>query len=136
MNRTMFGLVAAAIIAALAFAATSMEQLPRIALSIVIGVPSFVLMIVSRRQLGKSFSVMPAAKSLVTKGLYSRILHPLYVFLDLTFIAVIVGLGWPILLWVWGCLVVVQTVQSRKEEKVLSAAFGADYEMYRNRTWF
>jgi protein-S-isoprenylcysteine O-methyltransferase Ste14 len=136
MDKIVIRLVGAAIVAALAFAATSMGEIPRIALSIVIGLPSFVLMNISRSQLGKSFSIMPEAKALVTAGLYSRIQHPMYVFLDLFLVSVIVALHWPILLGAWAIVVVVQTVQCRREEKVLAAAFGADYEAYRGRTWF
>jgi protein-S-isoprenylcysteine O-methyltransferase Ste14 len=136
MDKIVIRLVGAAIVAALAFAATSMGEIPRIALSIVIGLPSFVLMNISRSQLGKSFSIMPEAKALVTAGLYSRIQHPMYVFLDLFLVSVIVALHWPILLGAWAIVVVVQTVQGRREEKVLAAAFGADYEAYRGRTWF
>jgi protein-S-isoprenylcysteine O-methyltransferase Ste14 len=136
MDKTIIRLVGAAIVAALAFAATSMGEIPRIALSIVIGLPSFVLMNISRSQLGTSFSIMPEAKALVTAGLYSRIQHPMYVFLDLFLVSVIVGLHWPILLGAWAIVVVVQTVQGRREEKVLAAAFGPDYEAYTGRTWF
>ena len=135
MDKTIIRLVGAAIVAALAFAATSMGETPRIGLSIVIGLSSFVLMIISRRQLGKSFSIMPEARALVTTGLYSRIQHPMYVFLDLFLVSVIVGCDWPILLWAWAIVVVVQTVQGRREEKVLAAAFPSDYEVYRGRTW-
>jgi protein-S-isoprenylcysteine O-methyltransferase Ste14 len=136
MDKTIIRFVGAAIVAVLTLAATSMGQMPRMVLSIVIAVASFALMIISRRQLGKSFSVMPEARGLVTSGLYSRIEHPMYVFLDLFLAAVIVGLDWPILLWAWGIIVVVQTLQARREEKVLATAFGADYEAYRRRTWF
>jgi protein-S-isoprenylcysteine O-methyltransferase Ste14 len=136
MEKTTIRLVGAAVIAALTLAATSMGETPRIVLSIVIGLPSFVLMNISRSQLGKSFSIMPEARALVTTGLYSRMQHPMYVFLDLFLVSAIIGLDWPILLWAWAIVVVVQTVQGRREEKVLAAAFGADYEAYNRRTWF
>jgi protein-S-isoprenylcysteine O-methyltransferase Ste14 len=136
VDKTIVRLVGAAIVVALALAATLMGGTSRIALSIVVGLPSFVLMMVSRNQLGKSFSIMPEAKALVTKGLYSRIQHPMYFFLDLFLVSFIVGLGWPILLLAWAIVVVVQTVQGRREERVLAAAFGADYEAYRSRVWF
>jgi protein-S-isoprenylcysteine O-methyltransferase Ste14 len=136
LDKTVIQLVGAAIVAALALAVTLMGQTSRIAISIIVALASFVLMIISRRQLGKSFSVMPQARALVTTGLYSRIQHPMYVFLDLFLLAVIVGLDWPILLGAWGILIVVQTLQARREERVLAAAFGADYEAYRSRTWF
>jgi protein-S-isoprenylcysteine O-methyltransferase Ste14 len=136
MNKVIIRFVGAAIVATLTLAATSMEQTPRLVLSVVIGVPSFVLMIKSRRQLGKSFSVMPAAKALVTTGLYSKFQHPMYLFLDFFLLALIAGLGWPVLLWAWGIIVAAQTVQGRREGRVLAAAFGAEYAAYRDRTWF
>jgi protein-S-isoprenylcysteine O-methyltransferase Ste14 len=136
MNRTIVRLAGAAAIIALALAATSTEQGPRLALGLVIGLPSFGLMIISRRQLGRLFSVRPEARGLVTTGLYSRIQHPMYVFLDLFLVAVIISLDAPHLLWAWAILIAVQTIQSRREEKALAAAFGPDYEAYRRRTWF
>ena len=93
------------------------------------------LMMISRRQLGNSFSVLPEAKALVSTGLYLKLQHPMYLFLDLFLAALIVALHWPVLLWAWGILVVIQTVQVRREEKVLAASFGAAYEAYRGGTW-
>jgi len=136
MDKTALRLMGAAIAAALAFAATSMSQIPRLAIGIVVGLPSIVLIIIGRRQLGKAFSVKPKAKALVTTGLYSRIQHPMYVFLDLFLLAVIVAFQLPVILWAWGTLVVVHAIEARREEKVLSSAFGPDYEEYRRRTWF
>lgn len=83
MNKIAIRFVGSVIVAALALVATSMDQIFRIAISVIVGLPSFVLIIISRRQLGKSFSVMPEARVLVTTGLYSRIQHPTYVFLAL-----------------------------------------------------
>jgi protein-S-isoprenylcysteine O-methyltransferase Ste14 len=122
-------------VAALALAATSMDQTFRIVVSVAIGLPAFVLMNVSRHQLGTSFSVMPQAKALVTTGLYSRIQHPMYVFLDLFLAALIVAFNIPLALVLWGIIVVVQTLQSRREEQVLEARFAGEYEAYRSRTW-
>jgi len=135
MNKTVFRLAGAASVAALALAAISMNQNARLAVSILVGLPSFVLILISRRQLGKSFSVMPEARALVTTGPYSRIQHPMYVFLDLFLLALIIALDWPVLLLGWGILVVVQVLQAQREEKVLAAAFGADYVAYTNGTW-
>jgi protein-S-isoprenylcysteine O-methyltransferase Ste14 len=136
MEKTKVRVVGAVIIAALALIATGIGEIPRIALAILIGLPSFILIIVGRRQLGTSFAVTPKAKALVTTGLYSRIEHPLYFFLDLLLIAVIIALGRPIFLWVWGILVLVHILEARREEKVLAAAFRAEYASYREGTWF
>jgi protein-S-isoprenylcysteine O-methyltransferase Ste14 len=135
MKKTVVRILGGATVAALAVAATSMSQGPRLALSIVVGLPSFVLLIISRRQLGTSFSVNPEARTLVTKGLYSKIQHPMYLFLDLFIVALIVALDWSILLPIWGILVVVQVLRARREEKVLASAFGVEYRTYEARTW-
>jgi len=135
MNTTLFRLAGAAAVACLALAATSMGPGARIAIGIVVGLPSFILMVISRRQLGASFAVGPKAKALVTTGLYSRIQHPLYLFLDLFLLGVVVAIGLPALILVWAALVVMQAIQSRREEKVLAEGFGAEYEAYKARTW-
>jgi protein-S-isoprenylcysteine O-methyltransferase Ste14 len=135
MDKTVIRLTGAAIVAALALAITLMGETSRIAIGGIIGVLSFVLMNISRYQLGKSFSIMPQAKALVTTGVYSKILHPMYVFLDLFLIGLIIVLDVPMLFFVWGIIVVVQTLQSRREERVLASAFGADYEAYKRQTW-
>jgi len=135
MDKTVVRLVCVAIVATLACAGTSMDQGSRIVISSIVGLSSFVLMIISRRQLGKSFSIMPQAKALITTGLYSRIQHPMYIFLDLFLVALIVALNCPIVLFAWGIFVVTQTLQSQREERVLAASFGDDYAAYRSRTW-
>jgi protein-S-isoprenylcysteine O-methyltransferase Ste14 len=136
MDKTGVRIAGAAIVAAGSLAAISLDQPIRIAICIIVGLPSFVLMVVSRRQLGASFSVRPEAKTLVTSGLYSRIQHPMYLFLDLVLVSVIIAIGSALLLPAWAVIVVAQILQGRREEKVLAAAFGADYEAHRNRTWF
>jgi protein-S-isoprenylcysteine O-methyltransferase Ste14 len=135
-DKTVLRLLGGTIVAALAVVATTADQNARLAIGLLVGLPSLVLTIIGRVQLGKSFSVMPEARALVTTGLYSRLQHPMYVFLDLFLAALIVVLGWSILIILWGALVIAQVIQARREEKVLAASFGADYEAYQRRTWF
>jgi len=134
MKNIFIRLMCATIVAMLALAATSTGPGTRITISIVVGLPSFVLMIVSRRQLGEAFAVTPKAKALVTTGLYSRIQHPMYLFLDLFLLCIIVAMNSPTLIVAWAVLVIVQAIQSRREEKILSTAFGAQYDAYKDRT--
>lgn len=136
MNSPLFRFIGAAVLAVLAYSALSIDQTSRLVVGILVGLPSFLLMIISRRQLGGSFSVMPEAKVLVTKGLYSRIQHPMYVFLDLFLLGVTIAVGSPLLLILYGILVIGQTIQSRREEKLLANVFGADYLNYKKQTWF
>jgi len=135
-DKTVLRLLGGTIVAALAVVATTADQNARLAIGLLVGLPSLVLTIIGRVQLGKSFSVMPEARALVTTGLYSRLQHPMYVFLALFLAALIVVLGWSILIILWGALVIAQVIQARREEKVLAASCGADYEAYQRRTWF
>ena len=79
---------------------------------------------------------MPEAKALITTGLYSKIQHPMYLTLDLFLLAIIILIGWPILLVIWGFIIIIQNIQAEREEKVLEAAFGDNYKKYVARIWF
>jgi protein-S-isoprenylcysteine O-methyltransferase Ste14 len=105
-------------------------------LGALIAVVSVVLMLVARVQLGKAFSVTPQAKALVTTGFYSRIRHPMYVFLDLALLGLALATGWWYMLVPLAIVVPLQIVNARREARVLSEKFGAAYAEYRRRTWF
>src|SRR5438874_447556 len=60
-----------------------------------IAVPAAVLLFVARWQLGKSFSVTPQARELVTHGLYSKIRNPIYVFSALMLAGILIALRRP-----------------------------------------
>ena len=95
-----------------------------------------VLWLVARWQLGSAFSVTAQARHLVTRGLYSKIRHPIYVFGTLAFLFVVLALqGWPALI-IWVIVLLIQVVRLRREERVLAATFGAEYTTYRSKTWF
>lgn len=100
---------------------------------ILVGLP---LLALARRQLGAAFAFTPQAKGLVTQGFYSRIPHPMYVFLDMALLGGVIMLRQAWLLVVWGGLVAVQVLQARREAKILERAFGEAYREYRRRTWW
>jgi protein-S-isoprenylcysteine O-methyltransferase Ste14 len=91
---------------------------------------------VARYQLGRSFAIKAEAHQLVTRGVYSKIRNPIYVFGT----AVIAGFvliihmpaGWLFLF----AIVVIQILRARREAHVLEAAFGDAYREYRSKTWF
>lgn len=114
-------------------AGTRLQAVALGAALIAVGAP---LVAVSRRQLGDSFTVGPQAKRLVTHGMYTRIPHPMYVFLDVTLAGIIVLTGAPWLFAALAALVVLQTWQARREARVLRQAFGHEYRAYRARTWW
>ena len=99
-------------------------------------IPSFVLLLTAYIQLGSSFTVTPQAKKLVTKGLYAKIRHPIYVFgllLFLGFAMVIrdvisyVFLGFALVNVIW---------RVRRENRVLEEKYGVAYRAYRKQVWF
>lgn len=91
---------------------------------------------VARYQLGKSFAVRAQAHELVTRGLYSKIRNPIYVFGIVTFIgvALIMQMRAPCIALV--LIIILQTLRARREARVLEAAFGDAYREYRRKTWF
>jgi len=95
-----------------------------------------VLWFIARWQLGDAFSVTAQAHHLVTRGLYAKIRHPIYVFGTLAFLFVVLALqGWPALI-IWVIVLLIQVVRLRREERVLVETFGAEYTTYRSKTWF
>jgi protein-S-isoprenylcysteine O-methyltransferase Ste14 len=99
----------------------------------VIGLP---LLALSRSQLGRAFSVAPRASTLVTHGLYSKIPHPMYAFLDLALLGVIVAVGQEWLVAAWLGLLVFQAWQAGREARVLEQAFGDVHRKYRGQAWW
>jgi protein-S-isoprenylcysteine O-methyltransferase Ste14 len=108
---------------------------PRIA-GFAIALPSFLLLVVARMQLGRAFSITAKASTLVTTGLYSRIRNPIYVFSALMILGLIIWMGRPWLLLILAILVPLQIYRSRKEEQLLTEKFGAGYLEYKKNTWF
>jgi protein-S-isoprenylcysteine O-methyltransferase Ste14 len=105
-----------------------------IALSI--AVPSTILLLVSRFQLGRSFAVTPQARELVTSGLYSELRNPMYVFSTLVVLSIALTVQNPYLFLLPVILVVAQVIRSRQESKVLEEKFGDIYREYKKKTWF
>jgi protein-S-isoprenylcysteine O-methyltransferase Ste14 len=103
---------------------------------VVIGVPSLVLLVLARIQLGASFSVRAKAQKLVTHGLYSRIRNPIYGFGGLVVAGFLLYMDQPWALLIFVVMIPMQIYRARNEEKVLEANFGEEYRQYKARTWF
>ena len=98
--------------------ATNIHRFPLDSMRIVglsIAIPSFVLFILARIQLGRSFSVEAKATSLVTTGLYSHIRNPIYFFGALMIAGIIVWTTKPVLFLVFVVLIPLQIYRSREE---------------------
>jgi len=96
----------------------------------------FVLWTTARFQLGRSLTVTAQARQLVTRGLYSKIRNPIYVFGSCVIAGLILVLGRPVWLLAFLIVIPLQIWRARKESSVLEASFGEEYRRYRAGTWF
>ncbi len=99
-------------------------------------VVGFVLWPLARFQLGNSLTVSAQAKQLVTRGLYSKIRNPIYVFGSILIAGLILLLGRPMWLLVFAVIIPLQLWRAGKESQVLETEFGEAYRTYRASTWF
>lgn len=90
----------------------------------------------ARYQLGRSFAIRAEAHQLVTRGIYSKIRNPIYVFGVIEIAGVALALHRPVLWFFLPPVAVMQIVRARREAQVLEAAFGEAYRDYRSKTWF
>ena len=95
-----------------------------------------VFVLFARMQLGGSFSILPRAKKLVTRGLYSRIRNPIYTFGTVAIAGMLLILQIPKLWILLVVLVAIQIFRAGREARVLEARFGEEYRAYRKQTWF
>ncbi len=126
-------------VAYLAFFGLGLVAAPHATLSYValtLSIACAALWLLARRQLGDAFSVAPEARRLVTRGLYSRLRHPIYVFGTLAFLFVVLALqGW-FAPFIWAVVIWIQVRRATREELVVMEKFGAEYATYKKRTWF
>jgi len=101
-----------------------------------LGLAGLAGLIVARYTLGRSFSISPQARELVTRGIYSRIRNPIYVSGVIFAAGIFLMVRNPALWFVLLPIIILQVVRARREARVLEAAFGDAYREYRRRTWF
>jgi len=139
MQATKPALLLLFMILALTAAFVASKDLPWTPLRIagtILAIPSLALWFVARVQLGKSFSITPQAKELVTHGLYSKIRNPVYLFGSLLIAGIFLYIGRPWLLLLFVLLIPLQLFRIKKEERVLQEKFGETYLQYKKSTWF
>jgi protein-S-isoprenylcysteine O-methyltransferase Ste14 len=90
----------------------------------------------SRYTLGKSFSIAAKATALVTRGIYSRVRNPIYIFGIIFLVGIALIIRRPMLLAFLIVIVPMQILRARREAKVLEEKFGDEYREYKKRTWF
>ena len=134
------GLLPRAVAVLGAFLSVAFLQLPPAQLSatlalasIFIVVSGLVLMIVALTWLGRSFSIMPEARRLVTSGPYKLVRHPLYLFEEIAIFGIMLQYVQPWSFLLFAAQFSMQMARTYFEEKVLAANF-PDYAAYRART--
>ena len=122
--------------ALLLFAVWKRPHSPSLLAAVLLAGVTFPLWIIARVQLGSAFSFGAKAHRLVTRGLYSRIRHPVYLFGSIAGFASVLALQiwWLVLLAL--LLEPITVVRAKQEERVLETAFGEEYTRYREHTWF
>lgn len=102
-------------------------------LSVLLLVSGNLFSILAALDLGRSLSILPEARVLVTHGIYRVIRHPLYLGEGVAFLGVLAAFrSWPALALL-ALQFLFQWRRMRWEEGVLSAQF-SDYPAYRART--
>lgn len=84
-------------------------------------------------RLGKSFSIMPEARVLVTSGAYSKVRHPLYSVEIITIVGTALQFAQPWAFLIGAGVVVMLVIRTVYEERVLIEAY-PEYVEYRART--
>jgi protein-S-isoprenylcysteine O-methyltransferase Ste14 len=103
--------------------------------AVVLCVAANVFSVVTVSFLGRSLSVMPEARQLVTGGPYAIVRHPLYLCEILGVIAIVLQYRSLAATALFSLIVILQVARALWEETVLARAF-ADFAAYRSRTPF
>ena len=88
----------------------------------------------SLHTLGRSFSIIPQARTLVKSGPYKYLRHPLYVGEIVATLGFVLSHLTPATIAVLAVLVALQIYRAVQEEKVLASTF-SEYEGYMSRTY-
>jgi protein-S-isoprenylcysteine O-methyltransferase Ste14 len=83
--------------------------------------------------LGRSFSIIPQARALVTTGPYAIVRHPLYLAEEIAIVGAVVQFYSPAALILLAVHIGLQLMRISFEEELLSQAF-PDYGSYAGRT--
>jgi protein-S-isoprenylcysteine O-methyltransferase Ste14 len=136
MNRVLHWLDVAAFLVLGSLLFTHLPWTTQTAAGLALALCGFSLWMIARFQLGRSFAVRAQARSLVTRGLYSRFRNPVYLFGEVAYLGLAVAWSRSV-----GYLWIVlssagQLLRARKEAAVLEQSFGEEYRRYKAGTWF
>ncbi len=105
--------------------------------ALIFGFLGLILWIISMKNLGSSFAVLPGSKQLVKTGVYKYLRHPMYCGINMTLGGLIIASGSSFGLVVYLLLAIpLNIIRSRLEERALLEEFGDSYIEYKKSTWF
>ena len=91
------------------------------------------LAILALSRLGRSFSMMPEARRLVTTGFYSIVRHPMYLSEEIAIAGIVIQSQFPYALALFTIHLWIQIQRMKNEERVLQKTF-PEYENYKLQT--
>ena len=105
--------------------------------SLVIGISGLTVWIAGMACLGKALKVLPEANSIVAKGIYRFIRHPIYVGIVFTHFGLFFTCGSKFgIIYTFILIIPMNIFRAQLEEKALFSKFGERYRTYRDSTWF
>ena len=105
--------------------------------SIAIGMSGLVVWIAGMACLGKALKVLPEANSIVAKGIYRFIRHPIYVGIVFTHFGLFFACGSIFgIIYTFSLIIPLNIIRAQLEEKALLSKFGERYRTYHDSTWF
>ena len=106
-------------------------------LSLAIGVSGLTVWIAGMACLGKALKVLPEANSIVAKGIYRFIRHPIYVGIIFTHFGLFFACGSKFgIIYTFILIIPMNIIRAQLEEKALFSKFGERYRTYHDSTWF
>jgi len=105
--------------------------------SLAIGISGFMIWVSGMACLGKALQVLPEANSIVAKGIYRFIRHPIYIGIVFTHFGLFFACGSKFgIVYTLVLIIPLNIIRARLEEKALFSKFGERYRVYHKSTWF
>ena len=106
-------------------------------IALIVGLLGLSLWISGMAYLGKALRVLPEADSIVARGVYRCIRHPIYVGIALTHFGLFLACGSIFgMIYLFVIVVPLNIIRAQLEEEAMFIKFGDSYRTYHNSTWF
>jgi protein-S-isoprenylcysteine O-methyltransferase Ste14 len=106
-------------------------------ISLAIGMAGLTVWIAGIVCLGKALQVLPGANSIVAKGIYRFIRHPIYIGIVFTHFGLFFACGSIFgIIYIFVLVIPLNVTRAQLEEKALFTKFGTHYRAYHKSTWF